>query len=296
MTLNQNTHDREKNIKFAVILNVGFTAFEIAGSLLTNSLALLSDALHDAGDSVALTSSLVLEKKAKKKPDKIRTFGYGRLSMFSATLSAIFLVSGSVFILSQAVPRIFSPEHVDGFGMMWIAIIGIAVNLLAFLKVRRGQSINENIISWHMLEDVLGWIAILFGSILIQFWDNHQIDSILTIGITVFIMFGVFKNLKKSVNIFLQGVPDHIDMKKVRQTILSIKGVKRLHDVHVWSIDGENDVFSGHVVVEQNSLKNSDMIRKEIKDNLEKCHIEHSTIEIESENFCSGVECENNHE
>ncbi|MBT8251710.1 MAG: cation diffusion facilitator family transporter, partial [Nitrosopumilus sp.] len=248
-------HDREKNIKFAVILNIGFTAFEIVGSILTNSLALLSDAIHDAGDSIALTSSLVLEKKAKKGPDKIRTFGYGRLSLFSAVISAIFLVAGSVFILSQAIPRILNPEHVDGFGMMWIAVIGITINFLAFLKVRRGQSVNENIISWHMLEDVLGWIAILFGSILIQFWDNHQIDSLLTIGITAFIMFGVFKNLRKSINIFLQGVPEHIDMDKVRNTILSIKGVKNLHDVHVWSIDGENNIFTGHIVIDTNSLK-----------------------------------------
>lgn len=288
-------HDRVKNIKIAVILNVGFTAFEIVGSILTNSLALLSDALHDAGDSVALTSSLILEKKAKKGPDKIRTFGYGRLSMFSAIICAIFLIAGSVFILSQAIPRILNPEHVDGFGMMWIAIIGIAVNLVAFLKVRSGQSVNENIISWHMLEDVLGWVAILFGSVLIQFWDNHQIDTILTIGITSFIMFGVFKNLRKSVNIFLQGVPDHIDMRKVKHVILSIKGVKKLHDVHVWSIDGENDVFTGHVVIEKNSLKYTDSLKKEIKQNLEKCHIEHSTIEIESEDHCSGNECENDH-
>lgn len=289
-------HDRVKNIKIAVILNVGFTAFEIIGSILTNSLALLSDALHDAGDSVTLTSSLILEKKAKKGPDKIRTFGYGRLSMFSAVISAIFLIVGSVFILLQAVPRIFNPEHVDGFGMMWMAVIGIAVNLIAFLKVRSGHSVNENIISWHMLEDVLGWVAILFGSILIQFWDNHQIDSILTIGITAFIMFGVFRNLRKSFNIFLQGVPDYIDLKKVKQVILSIKGVKKLHDVHVWSMDGENNVFTGHVVIDKNSLKHMDMIKKEVKKNLEKCHIEHSTIEIENEDFCSGGECENSHE
>ena len=287
-------HDREKNIKFAIILNVGFTSFEIVGGLLTNSLAILSDALHDAGDSIALTSSLFLEKKAKKGPDKIRTFGYGRLSLFSAVISAIFLMAGSVFILSQTVPRILNPEHVDGFGMMWLAVVGIVVNLLAFLKVRRGHSVNENIISWHMLEDVLGWVAILSGSILIQFWDNHQIDSILTIGITAFIIFGVFKNLRKSVNIFLQGVPSHIDITKVRGAILSVKGTSRLHDVHIWSLDGENDVFTGHVVVDKNSLKHQDRIRKEIKQKLEKCHIEHSTIEIESEDFCSGVECKDN--
>lgn len=285
---------REKNIKMAVLLNVSFTIIEIIGGIWTNSLTILSDALHDFGDSIALIASWVLERKAKKPADSRRTFGYQRLSLFSAIFSAIVLVSGSIFILNEAIPRLLNPEHVNAVGMIGLAVIGIAFNGLGFLRLKKGGSMNEKVLSWHLLEDVFGWVVILIGATIMQFWDNHLIDPILTIGFIVFTLWGVLRTIKETFNIFLQGVPLHIDSEKVKQAILSIQGVKDVHDIHIWSLEGETDVFTGHVVVDQALLLDSDGTRKKIKQMLKENHIEHSTIELETKDFCSGIECEVN--
>ena len=289
--MENNFYKRGENIKIAIFLNVGFTIIEIIGGLWTNSLAILSDALHDLGDSIVLISSWGLERKAAAPPDERRTFGYGRLSLFSAILAATILVSGSLFILSQTIPRLLSPEHVYAPGMIGLAIIGLIFNSIGFFRLKRGSSMNEKVISWHLLDDVLGWSVILIGAIIIQFWDNHIIDPLMTIGFTTFTLWGVAKNLKEAFNIFLQGVPAHINAGKIKNDLLAISGIKNVHDIHIWSLEGETDIFTGHAVVGETMLKYPDQIKKQIKEILEEHHIEHSTIELESEEFCSGIEC-----
>jgi len=284
---------REKNIKVALFLNVSFTIIEIIGGILTNSLAILSDALHDFGDSIALATSWIAEGWSKKAPDYKRTFGYQRLSLFSALFAALVLIVGSLFILSKTIPRIINPEHVNAQGMIWLAFIGIIFNGLGFIRLKKGQSSNERVLSWHLLEDVLGWVVILFGAIIIQFWDNHIIDPLITIGFTVFILFGVAKELRETLNIFLQGVPKHIDIKKVKSRLINLNGVIDVHDIHIWSLEGETDVLTAHVVVEDKLLNSPNDIRERIKKALKEYHIEHSTIELEGKNFCSGIECGN---
>lgn len=290
MTINHN--NREKNIKVAVFLNVFFTVIELVGGLWTNSLTILSDALHDFGDSLTLISSWVVERKAKKEPDTKRTFGYQRLSLFAALFTALVLTAGSLFILSRAIPRLINPEHVNANGMILLAIIGITINGAGVLRLKRGQSMNERVLTWHLLEDVLGWAMVLIGSVIIRIWDNHIIDPIMTVGYTVFILWGVTKNLRETLNIFLQGVPAHIDISHLKAGLLGIGGVKGIHDVHVWSLEGETDIFTGHIVVEDQLLEDTDQTRRIIKQELQKHHIEHSTIELESEKYCSGVDCQ----
>ncbi len=287
-------NNREKNIKIAIFLNVSFTIIEIIGGLWTNSLAILSDALHDFGDSIALITALVAEKKAKKPADAKRTYGYQRLSLFSALFAGIVLVAGSLFILSVAIPRLLNPEHINAPGMIGLAIVGITINGIGMWRLKKGQSQNEKVISWHLLEDVLGWSIILIGGIIIYFWDSHIIDPIMTLGFTVFVLWGVVRNLKGTFNIFMQGVPEHIDIDKIKQSLSDVKGVKKVHDIHIWSLEGETDIFSGHIVVEETILQNPDKIKKELKRILSHNHIEHSTIELESEDLCSGIDCEDN--
>ncbi|MDY0387236.1 MAG: cation diffusion facilitator family transporter [Methanolobus sp.] len=283
--------DREKNVLFAASLNILFTIIELIGGLLTNSLALLADSLHDFGDSIALLVAWFAEKKAKKPATSKMTFGYRRLSLFSALFVAVVLITGSLFILSRAIPRLINPEHVNAEGMILIAIIGVIINGLGFLRLKKGMSQNEKILSWHLLEDILGWLVLLIGAIIIKFWDNHIIDPIMTIGFTVFILWGVSKNAKEIFNLLLEGVPGHIDIDKVKESVLSVKGVKKIHDMHVWSLEGETDILTAHIVVEDTYLQEPDKIRQSIKSKLEKHHIEHSTLELESEGFCSGTEC-----
>jgi cobalt-zinc-cadmium efflux system protein len=285
--------EREVRVRFAAFVNFAFTIIEIVGGLWTNSLAILSDALHDFGDSIALLVSWLFERGAKRAPDARYTFGYQRLSLFSALFSAFVLVGGSIVIIFQAIPRFFNPESVNAFGMVGIAVIGITFNGLGFFLLKRGESLNEKVLSWHLLEDVLGWIGILVGGIIIYFWKFYLIDPIMTVALTVFILYNVAKNLKEAISILLQGVPKHINLEAVKQDIKAVKGVLEMHDIHIWSLEGETDVFSAHVVVDEETLEKRPQLTKQtIKETLEKHHIEHSTIELEGKDQCTGMVCE----
>lgn len=283
---------RERSIGIAVLLNVSFTAIELVGGLLTNSVALLADALHDLGDSIALVTAWALERKARKPADGKRTFGYARLSLLSAIISATVLVGGSLYILSQAVMRLFQPEHASAPGMIGLAVLGLVLNGIGFLRLRRGSSANEKVLSWHLLDDVLGWAVILVGACIMYFWDNHYIDPLMTIGFVTFTLWGVSKTIRETFNIFLEGVPAHVSVDGIRQDVLALPGVTAIHDVHVWSLEGDTDILTGHVVVSDERLKQPDTTRQEIKAVLARRHIEHSTLELESADACSGDECD----
>lgn len=264
------------------------------GGLLTNSLAIISDALHDFGDSVALIVSWIAERKASSPPDSKRTFGYQRVSLFSAIFAGLVLLGGSLFLLSQAIPRLLNPEHVNAQGMILLAVIGVIFNGAGFLRLKKGHSMNERVLSWHLLEDVLGWVVIFVGAIIILFWDIHIIDPIMTIGYTMYILWGVGKNMKESLNILMQGVPTHINLGKIKQALLEIPNVEKIHDVHVWSLEGETNVLTAHIVVGKEILEDSDDIRRQVKTILTRHHIEHSTLEIETEEFCSELSVRKN--
>jgi cobalt-zinc-cadmium efflux system protein len=283
---------REKRVQIAAFLNVAFTILEIFGGFWTNSLAILSDALHDFGDSIALLASWLFERGARKSPDTSRTFGYQRLSLFSALFSAMVLVGGSIIIISQAIPRILHPQTVNATGMVGMAIIGVLFNGMGFFSLKRGESLNEKVLSWHLLEDVLGWAIILVGGLIINFWDVYLLDPIMTLGLTVFILYYVSKNLKEAINILLEGVPAHININEVKHDLLEIDGVTGVHDMHIWSLEGETDILTAHIVADEVHLKKPDQTRKAIKEVLKRHHIEHSTIELESKYYCSGIECE----
>ena len=208
--------DREKNVGFAATLNILFTVIEVIGGILTNSLALLADALHDFADSLALIIAWYAEKKAKKPATSKMTFGYRRLSLLSAAFTTVVLIAGSLFVLSQAVPRLMNPEPVNAQGMIFIAIIGVTINGVGYFRLKKGMSQNEKILSWHLLEDILGWIVLLTGAIIMKFWNEPVIDPLMTIGFTVFVLRGAFRNAKETFNILLEGVPEYIDINQVK--------------------------------------------------------------------------------
>jgi cobalt-zinc-cadmium efflux system protein len=288
--------EREKRVRLAAFLNAAFTVVELVGGLLTNSLAILSDALHDFGDSVALIISWFFESGAKRSPDSRYTFGYQRLSLFSAIFAASILIGGSIIIIIEAIPRFLNPEPVNAFGMIGLSFVGIAFNGLGFFTLKKGESLNEKVLSWHLLEDVLGWIVILVGGLIIYFWNFYLVDPIMTVGLTVFILYNVAKNLREAISILLQGVPSHINLEEVKKDIVAVKGVIGIHDIHIWSLEGETDVFSAHVVLDDETLQEESQQTKQIiKDKLLTHHIEHSTIELESKYGCTGMVCEEPH-
>jgi cobalt-zinc-cadmium efflux system protein len=283
--------DREKNVGFAAALNILFTVIELIGGFLTNSLALIADALHDFADSLALLMAWYAEKKAKKPATSKMTFGYRRLSLLSAAFTTIVLIAGSLLVLSQAIPRLINPEPVNAEGMALIAVIGVTINGLGYFKLKKGISQNEKILSWHLLEDILGWIVLLTGAIIMRFWDKTIVDPIMTIGFTIFVLWGISRNAKETLNLLLEGVPEYIDIDEIKGSILSVEGVKKVHDLHIWSLEGETDILTAHIIVEDKYLQAPDKIRQSIKNKLEEHHIEHSTLELEGEGLCSDTEC-----
>lgn len=273
-----------KNIKVAFFLNLAFSIIELIGGLYTNSVAILSDALHDFGDSLSLGISWYFQNISKKERDKEFSYGYARFSVLGAIINSIVLVVGSIIILSESIPRLLDPQNPDGEGMMYLAIGGILFNGLAAWKLHTGSSLNERAVYLHLLEDVLGWFATLIAAILIQFFSWPIIDPILAMGIALFILFNVYKNLKKAAKIILQATPDGIDIDKIHKTLRSTNGVSNFHDCHVWSLDGQFNILSVHLTVDKKeNLESLSKIKENTKHKLLLLKIDHATIEFETE-------------
>jgi cobalt-zinc-cadmium efflux system protein len=273
-----------RNIRIVFILNLLFTAIEIIGGFWTNSMAILSDALHDLGDSFALGITLILDKLSHRVSDEKYSYGYQRFNLLAALINTIILVIGSIFIFSEAIPRLSHPEHSNAQGMVIFAIIGIAVNGAAALRLQGSKSQNTKIIAWHLLEDVLGWTAVLIVAFVLLFKDIHILDPLLSILITAYVLYNVLKNLKKTLSLFMQGVPEDIEIKKLEENILNQPRVKSVHHTHIWSLDGENHVLTTHVVVFKHTTRiQINQIKKSIIALISGHHFEHTTIEIEYE-------------
>jgi cobalt-zinc-cadmium efflux system protein len=290
----QHNHQSRKNISIAFFLNFGFTLIEFAGGLLTNSVAILSDALHDLGDSISLGLAWYLEKVSRKKSDENYTYGYKRFSLLGAIANAIILTIGSVFIMLETIPRLINPQPADAKGMFLLAILGILVNGAAVWRLKRGNSLNEKVVSLHLWEDVLGWAAILIGSVIMYFFDIPIIDPILSLAISVYILWHVVKNIRLSLRIILQGSPYEVKPEFIRNITMQMPEVDSVHDIHTWTIDGNYHVVTLHIVLNKalamdELAKLKSAIRNKLHDSLE---ISHITIEFEtSDEQCSLEEC-----
>lgn len=279
----------EKNILVAFILNLAFSIIELIGGFFTNSISIMSDAIHDFGDALSIGISYILEKISKRKPDEIYTYGYVRYSILGALITTIILTLGSIFVIIGGIKRVFSPVEINYNGMIIFAILGVIINFLAAYSTREGDSINQKAVNLHMLEDVLGWIVVLIGAILMKFTDISLIDSIMSIGVASFILINSFKNLKDILDLFLEKIPNNISIDEIKRNIGEVKGVLDVHHIHVWSIDGNTNYSTMHVVTDS---KNISELKKEIREEMEELGIVHSTIEIEDKkDACDKKEC-----
>jgi cobalt-zinc-cadmium efflux system protein len=282
------THAHTENIRVAFLLNLGFTLFEVIGGLYTNSLAILSDALHDLGDSFSLGIAWYLERHSHKESDHRYSYGYRRFSLLAALINTVILIAGSIYILSEAVPRLLHPEQSNAGGMIFLAVIGIAVNGAAALRVRGEGSLNAQVISWHLLEDVLGWAAVLIVSIGLLITEIHILDPILSILINLYVLYNVVGKLRKTVSLFLQAVPDSLEIPEIEHHLSSIPQVLSVHHTHIWSLDGENHVLTTHLVVDPQADKDSLVrIKRDVREITKKMSLAHSTIELELGEDCS---------
>lgn len=271
-----------KNIAVAFFLNIGFALIELVWGVLTNSVAIMSDALHDFGDSISLGTARYFQKVSQKSRTQDYTYGYKRFSLIGAFINSIVLITGSIFIIKEAVERIFSPEQASAEGMLLLAILWIVVNGFAVLRLKKWSSVNEKVVSLHLFEDVLGWIAVLIGAGIMMFVNAPIIDPILSLGIAAFVLFNVYRNIKPAFKIILQGMPDGVSDDKIKSLLMKESGVIDLHDFHLRTLDGEEHILSVHVVVKNNmSLQDSDELKEKMKVRLKSINISHATIEVE---------------
>ncbi len=272
-----------KNVLIAFGLNLSFTLIEIAGAIWTGSVAIWADVIHDLGDSLTLGLALILQKIAEREANSDYTYGYARYSLLSALVAGVVLCLGSVLIFYHAIPRFYAPYIPNTTGMMALATLGVLVNGAAFFRLRRGLTQNEKILGWHLFEDFAGWIAVLIGAVLIYFTGAAWIDPLLACGISAFILWNAFKNLRVTLGLILQRSPPQFRESEFIAKLKATRGICDIHDLHVWSLDGELTVMSLHLVLDP-AIQDAQAISA-VKDSVRKSAAEfgrfHVTIEIE---------------
>lgn len=279
----------QRNILVAFLLNLAFSIFEMIGGFITGSTAIFSDSIHDLGDAASIGVSYFLERKSKKQPDEIYTYGYGRFSIIGGFITSAILLAGSVLVIIRAFGKIFDPTEINYDGMIIFAVIGVAVNFAAAFFTRSGDSINQKAVNLHMLEDVLGWIVVLIGAVVMRFTDIAIIDPIMSIGVAVFILINAISNLKEICNLFLEKMPRSIAINEIKEHVEKIDGVSEVHHIHIWSIDGFNNYATMHVVIDDKAQNVKNAIKKELSEH----GICHATIEIEGpDEICHEKYCQ----
>lgn len=276
------------NMKWAFFLNLSFSLIELVGGLWTNSVAIMSDALHDFGDALAMALAIGLEKFSHRKSDGHFSYGYRRFSTLGAVITGTILVVGSILILLEAVPRLVNPQQPHAEGMIALALLGLTVNGYAAYRVSRGESLNEKMLMWHMVEDVLGWAMVLVGALVMKFFDLPQLDAGMAIALALWIMYNVFRNLRQAAEVFLMAAPSRASLQEVVELVKGLAGVVEVHHGHLWSLDGQRHIFTGHIVVEKGlSLEQVAQLKSEIKKKVRTLGIVEATLETELD----GMEC-----
>jgi cobalt-zinc-cadmium efflux system protein len=271
----------DSGIRTAFFLNLAFSLIEVVGGYLTNSVAILSDALHDLGDSFSLALAWYFQKLSRKKRDLSYSYGYRRFSLLGALINSAVLLVGSIFVIGESIKRLASPSMPDAKGMFALAVLGIVINGIAVLKLRKKRSLNDRTVSLHLLEDVLGWAAVLVASAVMIFVEVPFLDPVLSLGIACYILFNIYNNLRDTLRVILQGTPENVDAVEIEKTLLNIEGIEAVHDLHLWSMDGEFNISSVHVVVGTNSGDDMTELKKQVKQVMKKFNVQHSTVEIE---------------
>ena len=253
---------------------------------MTGSVAIFSDALHDLGDAVTIGIACLWEKKSNRQPDGVYTYGYRRYSVLAGFFGTLVLLGGSLVVLYHAVGRIISPKPIHYDRMIFFGIFGVICNSVAAYVTQGGESVNQKAVNLHMLEDVLGWIAVLLGAVVMKFIHIPVIDPLLSVGVALFLLVNALKNLKKSLEILLEKAPCTVSVGQVREFLLKTEGVKDVHHIHLWTLDGITNYATLHLVTDENPHHMKETIRKILFWQ----GISHVTLELETE----GEHCHEN--
>lgn len=305
MKKQQSQNDRSE-LTLAFWLNFIFSIIEVVGGILTNSTAIITDALHDFTDAIAISFAVWIEKLSSKKRTSKFSYGYKRFSLLSALGMSLLLITGAILMITNAIESFINPQKVYSVGMLWLAILGIAINGFAFIKIRNktghhhahshqhdhSNNHNSKAIMLHLLEDVLSWGAVLIGALIIYFTDWYWIDGALAISIAIFIGYNAIRNLTGTMKVLLQSVPETVNVEQLTNKLQQIDGVKDIHDLHIWSLDGDYNVCTLHAIVDDININRHSDISSTIMQILEEYQINHPTIQIEtSSTSCKLINC-----
>ena len=283
-TMRIDTHHHHKkageNLAFVFFMNLAFNIIVIIGALATNSMAILADFIHDAADTISIAIAWILEKVSQKDSSDSYSYGYQRFSILGAVITSVFVIFMAFVILSEAIPRLFSPEGVDAGGMLLVSIVGLIFKSFSVYRLHKGETFNEKAIFFHQLGDIFEWLTILVLSIILMLWGNiPYLDALVSIGIAFWLIFNLGRNLYKSVEVLLQKTPDNFDVEEFRQSIEAIDGVNAIDDFHIWSLDGIDSVMTLKVDIDFG--KNIAEIKNEIYEISNRYHVVDITIEFE---------------
>lgn len=288
-------HIRSNRLLWATLLNFAIAIAQVIGGILSNSLSLLSDAVHNIGDGLAVLLAYMANLISRRPSNERKTFGYKRVEILAAFLNALFLVVISFFLIYHAILRVMHPERVEGRLMLIVAVAGLIANLIAafILKADSKQNINVRAAYLHLVADTLSSVAVIIGAILIYHYDIFWIDPIITILISVYILKETWTILRQAVDILMQSTPAGIHLKEITEGIERIPGVQNVHHVHAWSLDDQSIHFECHVALDHDfRTAESKLVHQSISALLkEKYLISHITIQFEFE-WCN----DENHE
>lgn len=265
------------------VLNALITIVELAGGLFSGSLALLSDAFHNLGDSASVVLAYVASRIGLKNSNTSKTFGYRRAEIISAFINAIFLIVVSVFLIAESIRRLTAPSPVNGGIMLVVAVIGTVANFGSAWLLSRGAkgSLNIKATYLHILSDALSSFGIIIGAIIIQIWHVDIVDPIVTILVSIYIMWETWPVLKEAINILMQAAPN-LDFEAMKRDMLKEPGVVNVHHIHVWQIDENRIMFSAHINLNDQLLSDVEPVYRHLENLLQKkYHVDHVTLQAE---------------
>lgn len=265
----------------AFLLNLSFAIVEFIAGGIFGSSAVLADSVHDFGDAIAIGISAFLESISNRKEDSHYTLGYKRFSLLGAMVTAVILMTGSGMVILENMVKLFHPQPVNDEGLLWLGIIAISVNVLASLVIRKGQTKNESILSLHFLEDTLGWLAVILMAMVLRYTDWYILDPLLSLAISFFILSKAIPRFWSTLKIFLDAVPEGVDIKQVKNDLEQLDNVASINQLNLWTMDGLEKNAIVHVCLEH--VKHMEVCKESIRDLLKESGFQNVTIEVDED-------------
>ena len=265
----------------AFFLNLSYAIVEFMAGGVFGSSAVLADSVHDLGDAIAIGVSAVLETISNREEDSHYTLGYKRFSLLGALVTAVILMTGSVLVILENITKLFHPQPINDEGILWLGIIAVSINVLASLVVRKGKTKNESILSLHFLEDTLGWVAVILMVVVLRFTDWYILDPLLSLIISFFILSKAIPRFWSTLKIFLDAVPEGVDIKQVKSDLEQLDHVASINQLNLWTMDGLKKNAIVHVCLKE--IEKMEVCKESIRSKLKDCGFQNITIEVDED-------------